>query len=258
MINSPKNKIISFSGIYFTLYYYFISGARLSILYYIIALFINLRISGKSFDLIPVKIKKWILRIIIPLLVLLVYLMTKNTENGLKNIYYYLCGCVPMLDHVVNRQFGYFDLGRTNGTLSFYGIVNPFCQILSRFGFKELGNVCQIAEKYLANIELPNYAGADRMYNAFVTYIASFYIDFGLLGVIVLSFVFGFFSSHYYKEYIQKNSLYDALPIGVIYVFVLTSIIKFGFTGYRFGLGYLYILGLRKVLFKKNDSNDRQ
>ena len=96
------------------------------------------------------------------------------------------------------------------------------------------------------------------MYNAFVTYIASFYIDFGLLGVIVLSFVFGFFSSHYYKEYIQKNSLYDALPIGVIYVFVLTSIIKFGFTGYRFGLGYLYILGLRKVLFKKNDSNDRQ
>ncbi len=249
LINQRKNKLIIFSGIYLTLYRYFTTGGRLAILNYIIALLISMRISGKTFGDIPSKIKKWTVRIVSALSVLIIILMTRNTENGFKNIYFYLCGCIPMLDHVVTKQSGYFDLGSTNGTLSFYGLINPFCQVLSKFGLDDLSHLCDKSELYLMNIERPNYASPSRLYNAFVTFAATFYIDFGMIGVVFLSFLFGFFSSHLYKKYKERCSLYTALPVGIVYGLIITSIIKFGFCGYGYGLGIIYILVLRKYMF---------
>lgn len=255
IVNNRKEKIVCFSGIFFTAVNFICDGSKITIIYLCIALLINLMMSRSNlYDTIDKfkKIKKHI-TIIVVVSIICIFLFIYSYEKTifLKQIYYYICGSIPMLDKILNKDgvFGLFN--RTFGTLSFYSIVKPVAYIFQLFGIDFLNKLTINASNALLAFELSNYAGIGVRYNAFTTFVSSFYIDFGLIGVILLSLIFGYFTSNIYRKAKKyRNFLYNSM-LSLIYIYIVTSMVRFQFSNFKMGLTFVYLILLSPVFTKK-------
>lgn len=164
---------------------------------------------------------------------------------GFEGLYFYLCGCVPMLDKILNQTF-YLSDGYTYGFVTFQAVIRLVVSVLERVGFKsELFN---LAEDYYFKFETTTRISPTKYYNAFHTMFGDFYVDFGFAGVIVLSFLFGILSIVVYRNYKRTNSMLDHATYCIVVYYIIFSIVRFQMSNTFWGLALFYLLTIMKLI----------
>ena len=168
---------------------------------------------------------------------------------GFKGLYYYACGCIPMLDKIVNDTF-YMPSGHTYGFLSFNSFFRLIIKLLTPLGMKNA--MFEKAEDYYFRFETTTKISPDKYYNAFHTMFGDFYIDFGFWGVLILSAIFGFICAKVYMKYKRDHSIQSHILLCILAYYVLFSIVRFQMSNTVWGLALLYSFTIiRPLLYQK-------
>lgn len=249
VFNVRTDKFIIISGLYFPLIKFVLTGSKSIIIFYIIVAVI-FYLNEKSNVLEEAVNRRKLKKTIITVGTLIVAFMV-CFGNFIKSIYFYLCGCIPMLDKVVNSDF-YMYSTNTYGFLSFNGVIRFIIKLLSIFGISINSPTFDLANNYILKFEYTNYVAPNYSYNAFMTYISNFYMDFGLIGVIILSFVFGILSCYIYKRFKCNKSIQNYALLGLLYYFILFSMVRFQLSNTILALAFIYsIMFLPIICYSK-------
>ena len=170
---------------------------------------------------------------------------------GFQGIYFYICGCVPMLDKIVNEGF-YMSSGHSYGFLSFNSVIRFFIKILDVFGIKIDSKMFDLANDYFQRFEYTTSVSNNGNFNAFHTMFGDFYVDFGLFGVFVLSLLFGILSCWAYKIVKKEKSLWGHVLFCTIIFYTVFGIVRFQMSNTYFGLMLIYtLLFLKPIMHGK-------
>ncbi len=162
-----------------------------------------------------------------------------------KGLYFYACVCFPILDQVVNSSF-YLADGHTYSFLSFNSVYRVLFHILSPLNVHS--NVFDVAENFLFKIETFIEVAPGKNNNAFHTMFGDFYMDFGTLGVMVLSFLFGMFSTYIFREYSKTPAIHWHVIYCLVVYYIIFSIVRFQLSQIWYGLPLIYACVLLKPL----------
>lgn len=151
-----------------------------------------------------------------------------DRADGLKRFIsvYYLSGPSIMTQKIENVETGFFTLGFS----TFYGLYKTLYKFAATF-FKLIGisydgsTFYGLLEYHAYFMEQPVDIGISNA-NAFVTSFYYFYIDGGLIGVILLSFLWGYFSGKYYYGYKAKPGLKNYYFLVFTLVLITLSMTK--------------------------------
>ncbi|NLE03829.1 MAG: oligosaccharide repeat unit polymerase, partial [Crenarchaeota archaeon] len=193
LINKHSDKLIAFSGIYFATVKFICTGSKAMVIYYVISLAITyIHYSEKK--------KRNYTKIMFFSFVGGIGFLS-SVGVAARALYFYICGCVPMLDKVIYDSF-YFDNKHTYGFLSFNSVIRLLFNTLKIIGVdysnSELySHANSTIRKFEYTTQISNYGN----YNAFTTYMSNFYVDGGIIGVLILSLLFGIVASVVYKNF---------------------------------------------------------
>ena len=219
IFDKKSSFILRYSGIIVSLLKYLATGSRTILFYMMICTILSyIFLYAKN------NRKRW--KKIILLLTVFIMIMVFTMDNLLKQLYFYLCGCISLFDQVINTTF-YYDGTQTLGMLSFNGIIRFFLNILSLFGININPPLFSDAEGILRKFEYTKYVAPNYPYNAFTTYMSNFYIDFGLLGVILGSLLFGFISAYIFYNFKKNKNLENYLLFVLMIYFIVFSVVRF-------------------------------
>jgi len=97
-------------------------------------------------------------------------------------------------------------------------------------------------------------------FNAFLTPFYYFYLDGGMIGNILLSFIFGFVSTLVYINHLNRRNYNSMINYLLVFFTLYMSMVRIQFFQMRFSLSFLYVYLLFKgnkvkfVVGKKNNS----
>lgn len=196
------------------------------------------------------RISKRVKKILILFSVALLYLMISHGGEILEVFYHYTGLSITGLNIKLND----FELTKTQtlGLTSFYGFVNPFFEIISRLGFT-IPQLMTLADKYISWQQYTIYVGSAIRYNAFYTLFYDMFLDGGILGVGIISFVLGRI-----WKIVQKNFEPDNIRSQIIYIYmitmVFTTMVRFPFASNTNALAliYIYLLTYENNILIKN------
>lgn len=174
---------------------------------------------------IPKKIKKWIKKIpiiVVLLFLIIIYITQQRSEDSdakvLLNMYAYLAGGITLMD--IHLHSFLADI-RTFGLFSTYGFVQPFFFFLRIFNIMDypqaLLNVSIIKE----NLEIFVPISDNITMNAYSTLFFNFYSDFGVAGIVIGSLIFGYICMRIYRNF----KLYRDFKSLVIYLVLIQFMI---------------------------------
>lgn len=113
----------------------------------------------------------------------------------------------------------------TYGFSALRGFVAPFFGLLKIFGFIS-PEILQNANQYLTQIhEFSIQISPVSNYNSFATCFFQFYCDGGVMGIVILSFLFGFFAQYLYDKMIMEKTKRTEAA----YVFFYANILMLSF-----------------------------
>lgn len=247
LLNSTKKTIYEIAtiifGILFVIFEFFGTGSKTVIMYYALALFFP--ILGKIRIKFTYKMKKMSIIGIILVIGLAIYM-------GIESIYFYLCGCVPMLDKIiVNEEAFYIPQGHTYGFLTFNSCVRLLIKGFHLLGINIDSKYFEMANTCILRFEYTTQISTVGNYNAFHTYMGDFFVDFGIVGVIILSFVFGAFCMYVYRIYKETGSVYGHILYCIIIYYIVFSMVRFQLSNTFFGFMLIYTLVFLKMLLYK-------
>lgn len=250
IILNRKQMFLILSGIYISVIRYITLGSRMAILLYAIAL-VAVLLNNEHFRFILKKYKKVFIGII-----LFAILYVFRFVSSYSELYKYLTGCVPMLDKIVNQQDGVYDYGHTYGFESTFAIWRSIWAVFHRLGLGESFMAfkgAQNAFKYIIDIQAYYQPIGDGVaFNAFVSYIASFFIDFSYVGVVMLSFLYGFILGQIEVRQNVCKKLYYTILMYFSYYYIFSSMVRFQLTDMTFGLAFIYtVLLKRRIMSSK-------
>ena len=232
-----QKTLIALGGIYL-IFEFFGAGSKTIILYTIlcIALPTARNITGRTHKHFG---KKTI--IIILALFLFVFM-------GSKSVYFYISGCIPMLDKVINTSF-YMPSGYAMGFVSFNSIVRFLVKVVSLFGVNLNLPLFEQGNLYITRFEYTTEVGYGLKYNAFHTFIGDFYVDFGIIGVIAFSIMFGMLRMYIYRLYKKTNgSILSHILYCIILYYIAFSLVRFQMSNTFLGLMLIYSLTIVKFI----------
>lgn len=209
-----KNWLIILIGVIDVTLYVVATGTRVVAIFIFVDIllmlpFSKIVLSKKAFK----KIKKIGITLAILLIIALVYYTISRkgfettTDSSLFSqvfgeVYKYFSLCIPLSDYWLSQID---NLGIvTYGKMSFYGILSFIEWIFAQFFRTGTFAWLDICKSLATELEVMQPIFADAKCNAFVTYLFYFYVDFGVVGVAVLSAIWGFISGNLSKK-IRKN-----------------------------------------------------
>jgi len=239
-----KKKIIYFT-IILIVFLSLVEGGRF-ILYY----FIVLNIISYSIFKSKIKIKKSIMTvstIITILIILLVYFISdsRGIENYFEHTYLYLAGSIPHLSLRISQIRNY-----TYGFTFISGFVKPIFVFLNGLGILSYPEFYINVLSY-ANVEDVVFIANNTTYNAFVTPVFYFYLDFGIIGVILYSIIYGMLLGFSYSLIKRKMNILNLFIFLMIMQGVFTSMVRWQFITPHYALTFIYIL----LFVKKNNKS---
>lgn len=170
----------------------------------------------------------------------------KGTSSILKQVYVYICGCVPFLDYnltlISESGIQLFGFGGLRGpfeflftTLENIGIVNyPELMISSDFWYNNALETIQI--------------GDTSVFNAYATLFYNVFLDGGFFSLIVEMALYGLICGVLFLR--VKNNKND-LRIKAVYLYVLYGLV-FSFVRFQFSLSSHFLAFIMiALLFKK-------
>ncbi|EOU1108054.1 oligosaccharide repeat unit polymerase [Clostridium perfringens] len=211
--------ILSFINI---LMYVFATSGRLLMLHAVVFLFF----CYKFYDYhIPKKIKRKVIifgSVLIVALVLITFFRVKD-KTAVPSIYSYFCIDIPLLSYWTS----YVDANNlvTYGNAFFRGILEGVNFFLGKVDlstpfFWQMQEMFNIIQNSWIEVFPRNW------YNAYVSCFFYFYLDFGIIGVMLGSFVFGKISSIFYNLLIKNKSLLSILIYMIILQCIIDSFIR--------------------------------
>ncbi len=143
----------------------------------------------------------------------------------LKNLYFYYIGCVKYFDLRID-SWSELNISHTLGFFSLRGLVSPICSTLEQMGVNI--KLFTDASDALASLHNIVYSVADdQRFNSYATAFYEFYIDGGIIGIILGSAIFGWLGGKYYSDYKNTHSLMSCLKLGYfISIFLLFSMLQ--------------------------------
>ncbi|WP_296879263.1 O-antigen polymerase [Thomasclavelia sp.] len=228
-------------------------GGRFIIYYILVDCIVLLLLKKKTTILINNKYMKKITTskttpyvIVILCVIAFIYITIDRGSEIYKTIYTYLCGCVPFFDMKLVDFHNKFN-GFTYGTTSLNGFLRPFFIALEYIGIPS-PQIIKAAESILLNVEQgAHFIAPDIRYNGFVTMFYSFYVDFGIFGVGILSAIYGFICSKVYIDFTKNNTERNTIIYLIIIQSLSTMMLRFYFSSYLTALSLVYTL----MIFKK-------
>ncbi len=179
------------------------------------------------------RAKKWIKKI--PLLAVVLFIVIlgitkRRAGEGQVDISYvfydmiaYLTGGINLFD--IHMQEPLAEI-RTYGFLSLFGFIQPFFFVLNYIGilkyppvFKDVAYIKHSLERFIPISE------HIRM-NAYCTLFFNFYSDFGIIGVFLGSFLFGYFCMLSYTYFIRKKDLRTFVCYLILIQFMIFSMAR--------------------------------
>lgn len=155
-------------------------------------------------------------------------LTTKNLEEGnslfFEHIVIYLVGALRTLDYGINIHSQKIE-SYTFGTLSFGGMDQLINNLFNIFGIKYLNNLSIVGKITFE----PIYIGGGNEFNALYTYIFPMYLDFGICGVILISFIFGFSLNKLIFFFQKKIDLFSLLILVFFIKVLFIGVLKANF-----------------------------
>lgn len=145
----------------------------------------------------------------------------EDQYSTLQTLTYYYGGSVQFFEECISK----FKIEYTYGFSSLRGFFAPFFGVFKLFGF-DSPDVLENANAYLSEIHshVINISPT-KPYNAFATCFFQFYCDFGVVGIVFLSFTFGYYAqSRYDNMLILKNKRAETT-----YVFLFANILMLSF-----------------------------
>ena len=226
----------------------FRTGGRITLVICVMQFFTYFLFLRKTIHLSK-KMKRRILRVIVILGISIVFFtfMRKGASSLsfiFKEFYVYYGGALP------NFSLRCEELFRAPRTLGF-ALLNPFFEILIRifktvFGMKEPELFIQ-ATSIISTLQTKVQVSKDQTFNAFVTLFYYFYSDFGIIGVIILSFAYGFFCGYIYKKMKQKRDILYS----VLYLWLVNGIIYSMVRWQFYSSSYAYVVFVGVILFTR-------
>lgn len=228
------------------------SAGRFVLLYFVVDMVYMLYIKRIS---IPKKILKKILGVTFIAIVIIIVITNARIAisfgNGIKGIIkslaQYFTLNMPLLDYWMDYANEYHILTYGNaslkGIVEIFNIVGEFLNIPKTEKYIEAYTTLSLIESTYLRV-FP-----DRGYNAFVTMFYSFYLDFRLYGVILLSGIYGFISGAALKGVFKKPSFSRIM----FFLLFLQSFTKM-FVRFEFQLRAYIIAFLWLFLLIKKDS----
>ena len=167
---------------------------------------------------------------------------------GSKSVYFYISGCIPMFDKVINTSF-YMPNGYAMGFVSFNSVIRLLVKLVSLVGVNLNLPMFEQGNLYIARFEYTTEVGYGLKYNAFHTFIGDFYVDFGIIGVIVFSIMFGMLSMYVYRLYKKTNgSILSHILYCIILYYIAFSLVRFQLSNTFLGLMLIYSLTIVKFI----------
>lgn len=202
--------------------YVFFSSGRILVMHAVILLFFLYNYFNYKF---PEKHKKKIIIVIvfgIICLLLLTFYRSKG-NNEVPSIYSYFCIDYPLFSYWMNYvdETGVYYHGSAllrgflEGVNFFIGKVG-----LSTPRFWEMQEIFDLIQNRWIQVFPGHY------YNAYVTCFFSFYLDFGLFGIVFESFLFGKISSIIYKAVKTEKTLFSIVIYLLFVQYIFDSFIR--------------------------------
>lgn len=157
-----------------------------------------------------------------------------ESYSTIKTFSYYFGGSVRYLGECI-KAFDASIKSHTYGFTTFRGFFAPIFGIFAVLGFEAPKAYVQATEIVNAmHFNVLSIANGQN-YNSFTTCFYQFYVDGGIIGIVILSFLFGVFAQSLYKRFvIFKSQRYEAL-----YMFFFGTILILSFTNMRTILAYV-------------------
>lgn len=239
LINKRNDKLIAYSGIYFAIVKFICTGSKAMVIYFLISFVMTyMHFSEK---------KRNISKIIFFSSIGGVGFLA-SVGVAARALYFYICGCVPMLDKVINESF-YFDSKHTHGFLSFNSVARLLFNTLKILGIDFTNSELYThANGTIRRFEYTTKISDYGNYNAFTTYISNFYVDGGMLGVFFLSFLFGAMVSLIYSGFHRTKNLYHFIRLMLVYYFIIFSGVRFQLSNTIVGCAFIYSILISKYI----------
>lgn len=178
------------------------------------------------------KLKRRLAIFIFAFIVVFIYLSTVRRDASevkysfLYNIYTYYVGSIPYFGQRISLLPS--DLHYSFGMTSLRGLFAPIVAVLGLLGIKEpyLMTLATQNIESLHNVVL-NITPTHK-FNSYATVFFEFYLDGGVMGIIILSFLFGLISFYLFKKCINFNSARDQFRYAYFFsIFLSLSVLHF-------------------------------
>lgn len=179
---------------------------------------------------IPKNIQKWLKRI--PIFVLLLFLViliiTKSRSssdqvNLFYNILAYLSGGLNLFDIHLSEPIAQV---RTYGFFSLYGFLFPIFFVLNYVGVLNYPQVFTKITSIKEQLEPYVHISDHVSMNAYTTLFFNFYNDFGVFGVFLGSFIFGYLCMLSYQYFIRKKDVRTLVCYLILVQFMIFSMAR--------------------------------
>lgn len=241
-IKDKSKKVIISCGLILTCFEFFGTGSKTIVLYFAMCLLFTLLNNRHE---IMITGKKRVILISTALILFLLFFM------GISRVYFYACGCIPLLDKVINSDF-YMPYGYTYGFVSFNSCVRFLIKFLLLFGINVKSNLLECADSYIGRFEYTTQVSPEGGFNAFHTFMGDFYVDFGIVGVIILSLLFGMACMYVYKIYSETDSLWGHVFYCLSLYYLFFSAVRFQMSNTFLGIMVIYTVLILKFIFYAN------
>lgn len=237
-----KNKSIIILSIVLTILKYIASGGKGIIMMVVILMFgyllCNPKINIKKFF----ALHKKLLFTIIATICFVCFMMSLKDGGLFESAYFYLCGCIPMSDHALTMLVS--DMPKFYGLMTFNGLLRIVFQVTSFFGFgRGQIELLNTIFEYYETFQDPIMVSPTQKFNAYTSMFTIFFMDYGYMGVIVLSLVFGILAALSQYRALAKPS-YQSIGI-LLYVFIMIwgsmTRINVMFVHYAMALVFIFI-----------------
>lgn len=219
-------------------------GAREIIIYAFVTSVIGIAVVKRS----GLKIPKKFYLVGIILIVMYLYVSAgrniTGVEKNIRSIYHYMCSSLVLFEYTLANSSLYY-MEHTYGVMSFLGFLRPAYDLLDLMGLTHF-RIFDLAEQFQLDLQytlIHTTTTNSGWFNYFATCFAHFYKDFGVFGIMILSFVYGIITTNVFKRLLSEPrnlrylSLYMFLICGIF-----ASMDDFQFINIRNAMPIVYIL----------------
>lgn len=239
IIYDKKEKFLIVSGIILNILSFTATGSRARIMFFVLA-FLSMTITEHREMLVKIKRKT---KSISFLLIGIILVVSGLGLQLFRSAYFYACTCVPLLDDLITRVDSHFTSGKTYGLLSLNGFLRVVPNYIENYVNPNKNfSTFDLAENYIGYFEYAKYIAPGEIANSFYSFIGNFYLDFGFIGIVWCSFMYGFIICYLFKKSAYKNDPKSKILIAFVYYAMCFSMVRCPWMNIRFSIGFLFVI----------------